>query len=171
MSTLVELYQEAIAGDKCDHDKCFYLLKWIWLSQIIAGALGGILGCPGSKGNPFQIFPAMVNVYTIYYVFFVGGCAGQTLYQYWSADNGVGFDELGLWCGFLLASVLLGLFCCIAPCIIGCACLPCIALVATAGRVSPSLHTDRDVESIMGLEGEKEGRAALQTPLLQDKNP
>ena len=109
-----------------------------------------------------------MNLYCIYYVFFVGGCAGQTLYQYWSADNGVGLDDLGLWCGLLLLSVLLGLCCCVAPCVIGCACLPCLALAA-AGRVSPSL--DRDVESIMGLEGEKEGRAALQTPLLQDKNP
>jgi len=144
-------------------------LKWLWLTQIICGVLGAILkGVCKLEGNPFEFLPGFVNMYCIYYVFFVGGCAGQTLYQYWSADNGVGFDELGLWCGFLLASVLLQLFCCILPVCIGCACLPCIAL-ATAGRVSPSL--DRDVESIMGLEGEKEGRAALQTPLLQDKNP
>ena len=146
--------------EHCDHGECKYLAIRYLICNFI-------LVCIPVIG---PLISGCATIYVVYYTMYVGDCAGQSLWDAWTEDNGINMDDVGFWCGFLIFTTALTIIALSCTCAMGC----CMAVLRPMSRVSvtPSLDIDRDVQSILGLEDEKDGRAALQAPLLQDKkNP
>ena len=65
---------------------------------------------------------------------FVGDCAGQTLWQTWTEDNGINIDDLGFWCGFLVFTTVITLVALSLVCTMG-GCMGCLAAATTLHTV------------------------------------
>ena len=138
--------------EHCDHGECKYLAIRYLICNFI-------LVCIPVIG---PLISGCATIYIVYYTMYVGDCAGQSLWDTWTEDNGINLDDIGFWCGFLILATILT--------IIGWWCMCLCGLLGSAGSMSRVSVTPSP--DILGLEDEKDARAALQAPLLQDKkNP